>query len=126
VISLGYNHIGAEGVAAVEAGLHGMPLLEYVMQAWVMCMVGRGQAGWCDGSVCKVVCAARPVSVCLMCEEGGDVRGSSVVWVVDDATMWLGWCVVGGWTCGGVWVYVVCEHVWVDVHVRCGRCRDAV
>ena len=53
VISLGGNGIGAEGAAAIGAGLHGVPSLtslEYVMQAWVMCMMGRGQAEWCDGA----------------------------------------------------------------------------
>ena len=50
VISLGYNRIDAVGAGAIGAGLHGLPLLEYVMQAWVMCMMGRGQAEWCDGA----------------------------------------------------------------------------
>ncbi len=27
--------------------------------------------------------------------------------MVGGVRMWLGWCVVGVWTCGGVWVYVV-------------------
>ncbi len=72
VISLGRNRIGDEGAAAIGAGLHGLPSLtslEYVMQAWVMCMMGRGQAEWCDGECCVSWCgAALPMSVC-------DVRG---------------------------------------------------
>ncbi len=53
VISLGINSIGAEGAAAIGAGLHGVPSLtslEYVMQTWVMCTIGRGEAEWCDGA----------------------------------------------------------------------------
>ena len=49
---LGDNSIGAEGAAAIGAGLHGVPSLtslEYVMQAWVMPMMGRGHAEWFDG-----------------------------------------------------------------------------
>ena len=52
VISLFVNSIGAEGAAAIGAGLHGVPSLtslEYVMQTWVMCMMGKGQAEGCDG-----------------------------------------------------------------------------
>jgi hypothetical protein len=52
VISLGGNGIGDHGAVAIRAGLHGLSLLtslEYVMQAWVMCMVGRRQARCCDG-----------------------------------------------------------------------------
>ena len=48
VISLGGNRIGAEGAAAIGAGLHGVPSLtslEYVMQAWVMCMMGERTGG---------------------------------------------------------------------------------
>ena len=48
VTSLGGNRIGAEGAAAIGAGLHGVPsltLLEYVMQAWVMCMMGERTGG---------------------------------------------------------------------------------
>ena len=69
VISLEFNGIGAEGAAAIGAGLHGVPSLtslEYVMQAWAMCMVGRGQVEWCDGECCRsLCCATRPVSRCV-------------------------------------------------------------
>jgi hypothetical protein len=44
-----------------------------------------------------------------------------VVWVVGGARMWVEWCMVSA--CGRV---VVCGHVWEDVHVRCGKCSDAV
>ncbi len=46
VISLRVNGIGSKGAGAIGAGLHGVPSLtslEYVMQAWVMCMMGTGQ-----------------------------------------------------------------------------------
>ncbi len=79
MISLGGNGIGDEGAAAIVGGLHGVPSLTslaYVIQAWVMCMVGRGQSEWYDGECCASWCgAARPVSVCVMCEEGDVVRG---------------------------------------------------
>ena len=48
VISLGGNRIGAEGAAAIGAGLHGVPSLtslKYVMQAWVTCMMGERTGG---------------------------------------------------------------------------------
>ena len=48
MISLGINSIGAEGAAAIGAGLHGVPSLtslKYVMQAWVMCMMGERTGG---------------------------------------------------------------------------------
>ena len=48
VISLRNNRIRAEGAAAIGAGLHGVPSLtslEYVMQAWVMCMIGERTGG---------------------------------------------------------------------------------
>ncbi len=50
--SFGSNMIGDRGAAAIGAGLHGVPSLtslKYVIQAWVMCMMRRGQAEWCDG-----------------------------------------------------------------------------
>jgi hypothetical protein len=120
VISLEDNCIGDEGAAAIGAGLHGLPSLtslKYVMQAWVMCMMGRGQAEWCDGKCCTSWCgAARPVSGCVMCGKGGVVRGmeggmgdrlgEDVTGMVYD---------VGMWSCVGR-----CGQVWVYVHVGCG------
>jgi hypothetical protein len=47
VISLRGNLIGAQGASEIGAGLHSVPSLtslEYVMQAWVMCVMGIGQA----------------------------------------------------------------------------------
>jgi hypothetical protein len=79
VISLEDNRIGDVGAAAIGAGLYGLPLLtslEYVMQAWVMPMMGRGHAEWFDGECFPSWCGvAWPVSVCAMCGEGGVVRG---------------------------------------------------
>ncbi len=48
VTSLQDNKIGDVGAAAIGAGLRGVPSLtslKYAMQAWVMCIVGRGQGG---------------------------------------------------------------------------------
>jgi hypothetical protein len=45
VISLRGNGIGDQVFAAIGPGLHGVPSLtslKYVMQAWVMCMMGSG------------------------------------------------------------------------------------
>ncbi len=73
VISLGSNRIGDQGAAAIGAGLQGVPSLtslQYVtvMQAWVMCMMGRGQAEWCDGECVEVGvvwCGAACECVCV-------------------------------------------------------------
>ncbi len=59
VISLGNNWIGDQGATAIGVGLHSVPSLtslEYVMQAWVLCMMGRGQVEWCDGECCARLC----------------------------------------------------------------------
>ncbi len=75
--------------------------------------------------------SARPVSVyVVVCDvrEGDVVRGvkGGVCGRWGDDVFGMVYS-VGVWTCGGVWVHVVlCGHVWVDVHVMCGRCRDAV
>ncbi len=75
VISLGGNLIGDEGASAIGDGLHGLPSLtslEYVMQAWVMCMMGRGLVEWCDGE-CAQVCVCGVGDVCDGERTGGVV-----------------------------------------------------
>jgi hypothetical protein len=62
VISLGGNSIGAKGATAMQAALNGissLTSLEYVIQVWVVCMMGRGQAEWCDGTCCASWCVRR-------------------------------------------------------------------
>ncbi len=52
VISLENNLLGDVDAAAIGAGLHdvsSLTSLKYVMQAWVMCVMGRGLVEWCDG-----------------------------------------------------------------------------
>ncbi len=116
VVSLRDNRIGDQGAAAIGAGLHGMSSmtsLKYVIQAWVMCAMERGQVEGCDGECCGSWCGAvLPVSVCDVREKrcGAWCQG----WcVVGGARMRLGWCMV--WACGGV-----CGHMWWCVDM-CGQ-----
>jgi hypothetical protein len=69
-----------------------------------MCVMGRGQAEWSDGACCRswCVCGTTGECVCVMCGEGGEVRG---------VLCWYMRCCV-----------VVCVYG----HVRCGRCSDAM